>query len=93
VVPAHNGHEAFRLFIDHPEIALLFTDIVMPGIDGFKLAGMVRMMRPSTRLLFATGYMDLVPLNPAFLKGELINKPYRAADLEAAVEKVLSRPA
>ncbi|MBI3517233.1 MAG: response regulator [Proteobacteria bacterium] len=92
VLEAGTAHDAFKILQDHGDIDLVFTDIMMPGIDGFKLAGMVRMSSARTRVLFATGYMDLAQLNPAFLHGDLLNKPYRPSDLVAAVAKVLSYP-
>ncbi len=93
VLEAATAHDAFKLLQEHGDIDLVFTDIMMPGIDGFKLAGMVRMSAARTRILFATGYMDLAQLNPAFVHGQLLNKPYRPSDLVAAVEKILSYPA
>jgi CheY-like chemotaxis protein len=93
VLEAGTAHDAFKLLQERPDIDLVFTDIMMPGIDGFKLAGMVRMSNKRTRVLFATGYMDLAQLNPAFVHGHLLNKPYRPSELVAAVEKVLAYPA
>ncbi len=93
VLEAATAHDAFKLLQERRDIDLVFTDIMMPGIDGFKLAGMVRMSSARTRVLFATGYMDLAQLNPAFLEGHLLNKPYRPSELVAAVEKLLSFPA
>ena len=93
VLEASTAHDAFKLLQERPDIDLVFTDIMMPGIDGFKLAGMVRMSNRRTRVLFATGYMDLAQLNPAFVHGHLLNKPYRPSELVAAVEKVLAYPA
>ena len=93
VLEAATAHDAFKLLQERPDIDLVFTDIMMPGIDGFKLAGMVRMSNKRTRVLFATGYMDLAQLNPAFVHGHLLNKPYRPSELVAAVEKVLAYPA
>jgi CheY-like chemotaxis protein len=93
VLEAATAHDAFKLLQERRDIDLVFTDIMMPGIDGFKLAGMVRMSSARTRVLFATGYMDLAQLNPAFLEGHLLNKPYRPSELVAAVEKLLSYPA
>jgi len=92
VLEAGTAHDAFKLLQEHGDIDLVFTDIMMPGIDGFKLAGMVRMSAAHTRILFATGYMDLAQLNPAFVHGQLLNKPYRPSELVAAVAKILSYP-
>jgi CheY-like chemotaxis protein len=92
VLEAGTAHDAFKQLQEHGDIDLVFTDIMMPGIDGFKLAGMVRMSAARTRILFATGYMDLAQLNPAFVHGQLLNKPYRPSELVAAVAKSLSYP-
>jgi CheY-like chemotaxis protein len=34
VLQAENGEVALRLLREHPEIELLFTDVVMPGMNG-----------------------------------------------------------
>jgi DNA-binding LytR/AlgR family response regulator len=40
----------------HPDIALLFTDIVMPDVNGAGLAEEARRRRPELKVLFTTGY-------------------------------------
>ena len=39
VFHAADGQEALELLKDHDEIALLVSDIRMPGMDGYALAG------------------------------------------------------
>ena len=47
VLEANNGSEALALFDKHqPDIALLLTDVMMPGIGGIELARQVAMKRP-----------------------------------------------
>ncbi len=39
VLEAHGAAAALRLLDAHPDIVLMFTDIVMPEVNGAKLAG------------------------------------------------------
>jgi len=56
VLWARDGSEALRLFrIHREEIALVFTDIGLPLIDGWQVADAVRKEVPSMPLLIASG--------------------------------------
>jgi DNA-binding NtrC family response regulator len=74
------------------EIDLLFTDVVMPGIDGFRLADMATARRPWLRVLYTTGYLGLARELQAAgeLHGAILDKPYRPDSLVAAVKRALS---
>src|ERR1700679_3934668 len=50
VLEAESGQRAIQLFEAHPDIGLIFTDIAMPGLDGFKLADIAKFRRPATRI-------------------------------------------
>jgi signal transduction histidine kinase/CheY-like chemotaxis protein len=56
VVEAADGEAALAKLAALPRVDLLFTDIVMPGMNGRELADQVRAARPATRILFTTGY-------------------------------------
>src|SRR5262249_42288015 len=56
VVAVRDGSSALRVIERDPEIALLFTDLVLPGMSGRELAREARRRRPGLRVLFATGY-------------------------------------
>ncbi|HQP33654.1 MAG TPA: PAS domain S-box protein [Polyangiaceae bacterium] len=66
---------------------LLFTDVVLPGIDGPALAERLRAMRPSLKTLFTSGYNDNVPLAEGLAQNRLrfLPKPYDAVTLASAV--------
>ena len=85
-VEALGSQEALRLIDDHPETELLFTDIVMPAIDGIKLADMLTVQRPEMKVLYATGYMDHAKTLPGILHGRIMRKPYRLNDLRNELE-------
>ena len=57
VLKALNGEEALRVAQAHPgPIALLLTDVVMPGLSGPEAAQRLRATRPDTKVLFMSGF-------------------------------------
>ncbi len=57
VLEAPNGAAALQVLERHPEIALLFTDVGLPGgMNGRQLADAARKARPDLKVLFTTGY-------------------------------------
>jgi CheY-like chemotaxis protein len=89
VLEAATGLEALVLFDDHPEIDLIFTDIIMPGLDGFKLADMAKVRRPEVKVLYVTAYVQRANDLLGTQHGEILMKPYRSSDLDAAVARAL----
>jgi CheY-like chemotaxis protein len=86
--------DALLLLEDHPAISLLFTDINMPGLNGYVLADMAVTRRPELRILYTTGALDTRAevARPGLLHGEMLAKPYRAEQLTEAVTASLARP-
>jgi CheY-like chemotaxis protein len=79
VIEADNGSHALDIVDRQPDIDLLFTDIVMPGMNGFELGRLAREKRPQLPVLYATGYSASYT---APEKGaDVLAKPYREADL------------
>jgi CheY-like chemotaxis protein len=93
IVEATTADAAFRLLRDHPDrrIDLLFTDIVMPGLlDGISLAEAAVGLRPQLKVLYASGFADLVRSHRgARLWGRVLPKPYRPAELRRQVAAAL----
>jgi CheY-like chemotaxis protein len=57
VLAAHCPSEALRICAEHDgPIDLLITDVVMPEMDGKRLAERIVAERPATRLLYMSGY-------------------------------------
>lgn len=57
VLKAGDGNEALVVQDDHDgDIDLLLSDVVMPEMNGIKLAELVRSLRPETRVVFMSGY-------------------------------------
>ena len=89
VLEAEDGQRAIMLFEDNPDICLIFTDIVMPGLDGFKLADMTTFKRPSLRILYTTAFIEEAREKLGVVHGQILLKPYRAAQLEQSVKDAL----
>ena len=91
VIEADGAKEALRLLGEHEDIALIFTDIVMPEMNGAKLAELAREKRPDMRILFTTGYTrNAVVHNGVVDSGvELISKPFTIEELAARVRAIL----
>jgi CheY-like chemotaxis protein len=92
VLTAKDGAEAIDVVDRNPGIHLLFTDLVMPRIDGIELGELVRSRRPEIKILYATGYMDFAKSRggSAAIHGPILGKPYRPSQLEAEVKLLLS---
>jgi CheY-like chemotaxis protein len=82
VLTAIEADSALRILEKEDHIDILFTDIRMPGaIDGWELARKARQLRPSIKVIYATGF---TPDAPQIVEaGVLITKPY---ELEAVIE-------
>lgn len=93
VEEAADGAEALRKLDKNAEIALVFTDIVMPGMNGRKLADEVARRRPSTKVLFTTGFTrNAVVHNGVLDPGvDFIAKPFSIEQLSRKLREVLDR--
>lgn len=94
VLQANTGVEALHLLSQHPEIRLLFTDIIMPGgIAGDELAKRARRIRPGIKVLFTSGYAEPSIARREFAAaGSWLRKPYTARELAVRLRELLSDP-
>lgn len=96
VVTASNGPEALDILGGSEQIALMFTDVIMPGgLNGSQLASLAQAHRPELRILFTSGYTERAAVFTEKLPegAELLSKPYRSEELANRIHHVLSRPA
>ena len=91
VIEADSALAALQQMTAHPEIDLLFTDIVMPDMNGRKLADEAHKLRPALKVLYTTGYTrNAVVHNGVVDKGaQLIGKPFTLDDLAARIRQIL----
>ena len=55
---AADGQEALDVFEDHPEIALVLSDVVMPNMNGLELCRKLKQRKQNIPVLLLTGYSD-----------------------------------
>ena len=90
VLEAVTRNEAVRAARETPDLALLISDLVMPGTDGMELASAVRGARPDCRVLYISGYTEHPQLGGRSLDAPLLEKPYTIDQLGLSVRAALS---
>jgi PAS domain S-box-containing protein len=93
VLRADGPTEALRISAAHDgEIDLLLTDLVMPVMNGRDLAVRITAERPTTRVLFTTGYTEDNARRRDQLDGfQLLEKPFVPNALLHKVRELLDR--
>jgi PAS domain S-box-containing protein len=91
VVEAADGAEALAKLAENPDVALLFTDVVMPGgMMGDELAQKVRALKPGIKILFSSGYAEpTIAGRELAQSGSWLKKPYTARELAVRLRELL----
>jgi len=82
VLTAGCGSQAISQYRSHPEIDLLITDILMPGMDGASLAAALQSDNPDLPVLLISGACDAKQIDNGFA---FLPKPFSFGDLLAKV--------
>jgi signal transduction histidine kinase/CheY-like chemotaxis protein len=88
---AATAQAALRLLDAHPEIALLLTDVIMPGMNGRALAEEAQKRRPGLPVLFTTGYTRNAIVHHGVLDPgvQVLIKPYSLDTLANKLSNML----
>jgi PAS domain S-box-containing protein len=83
VLEARDGAQALQLLDDGRRADLLFTDVVMPGMNGRELADLARGKCAGLRVLYTSGYAEDAIVHDGRVDADvqLLTKPYRREDL------------
>ncbi|HJU16679.1 MAG TPA: PAS domain S-box protein [Stellaceae bacterium] len=93
VTEAESGHAALEALARGETYDLFVVDMIMPGLNGVEAVRRARARWPGLKALFMTGYADAALRADLNETGPLIKKPFRLAELAAAVQRALSLPA
>ena len=91
-LPAASGREALDI-LAHEEVALMFTDLRMPGQDGQELLRQALDEHPQLTVIVLTGYGSVESAVAALKAGayDFLTKPIQKDELYRAVGKGLER--
>ena len=89
---AANATEALAMVQAGRSFDLLFTDVIMPGLNGRQLANEMLKDRPGLRVLFTSGYTENAIIHHGRLDEGvlLLAKPYRKSDMAIMIRKALA---
>jgi DNA-binding response OmpR family regulator len=91
VIAVADARQALRELRDDEGIALLLSDVGLPGMNGRELADAARELRPRLPVLFITGYTERAAVRNEFLGPGmgLLPKPFNLSELLRAVSFAL----
>ena len=85
----HPG-DARKLLRENPDIGLIVSDVLMPGMTGPELVASIRNDYPGLPVLFVTGYAGDIDTAAAFGGHMVLRKPFTLASLGKAVGTLLA---
>ena len=91
VLEAKTGPEAITLLESGQPIALVFSDIIMPGgVTGYDVAEWVRSRKPGVKVLLTSGYSEMpLAANEIVREIKVLEKPYTRDQLACALREAL----
>jgi len=95
VLSARDPLEALALIHEYPgEVHLLLTDVLMPHMNGSRLAELISERRPQIRIVFMSGYTENAMMNQDALdpKTVFLSKPFSKESLRGIIRSVLDQP-
>ncbi|MBP2157471.1 MULTISPECIES: PAS domain-containing protein [Asticcacaulis] len=93
VIEVATPSAAIQMLKERSDVALLFSDIVMPETNGFELVEQSLKIRPELKILHSSGYTRNSIVRGRALDAHLnlITKPFSIDELAARVREVLDR--
>jgi len=86
ILEADNAKEALDI-LDHNKVDLVLSDVIMPEIDGYELATILKDEYPEVKIILASGFTRHDTRKPEHqeLTNSLLHKPYSSGELIQAV--------
>ena len=92
VLPAESSLEAIQIAEEYNmKIDMIFTDLILPEMNGYKLYKNILSYHPGIKKLFTSGYTENAAkfLEDVDLEFEFLSKPYTRKELLTRVRKLL----
>jgi CheY-like chemotaxis protein len=90
VLEAEDAETALHLVATRAEIAVLLTDINLPGADGFALARAARRLRPRLPVVYASGRYREPDSRRALPDAPFLAKPFSVSSAVATLEGAIA---
>jgi PAS domain S-box-containing protein len=93
VLLASDARPAIPILQSDRRIDLMVSDVMLPHINGRKLADIARVSRPDLKVLFVTGYAENAAVRGDFLEPgmDMLTKPFALGALGAKVRAMIDR--
>lgn len=90
VVLCDSGREAVDFLRSDQPVDAVWTDLEMPGVDGFEVLRQSRICRPATPAMIVSGHGDRHHILGALRAGAVnyLLKPFRPQELEEALHRI-----
>jgi class 3 adenylate cyclase/FixJ family two-component response regulator len=88
---AVNGKDALEKIAEHPDVAIILSDINMPEMDGLTLLTKLGETSPLAKTVMVSAYGDMDNIRAAMNRGafDFVTKPVNFEDLELTMEKTI----
>lgn len=91
VLEAEDAESALGLLAAHDDLALLLTDINLPGADGFALARAARRLRPGLPVVYASGRLTEPDPQRALPDAPFLAKPFSVSTALDTLKGAMAR--
>jgi len=92
VICAEDGMDGLKKFRENKEkIHIMLLDIVMPKLNGIELFKEIKKLEPNTKVLFMSGYNDILDRNYLQDKIQFISKPFAINTLLKDMRELLDK--
>ena len=92
VICAEDGFDGLKKFRENKDkIHIILLDIVMPKLNGIELFKRIKKSEPNTKVLFMSGYNDILDRNIQQEKIKCIPKPFKIKTLLKEIREVLDK--
>ncbi|HZV21580.1 MAG TPA: PAS domain S-box protein [Hyphomicrobiales bacterium] len=93
VSEAATGPEAIEILKKEPDIALVFSDVVMTGgMSGYELGLWIRKNEPGVKVLLTSGFAPEIAAAGPEREFQVLRKPFNRVELSRALSNVLYGP-